>query len=330
MRFRSFRSPLTSLLFGTLVLAVAVSGRSLVSADEPAGAPESGTAGPGSRKPSVKSPAEPEFVRLTKTEQGGPSALETAIVRYVREKDGERTVVDLIGAIHIGEASYYERLNEAFTSYESLLYELVAHPDANKPQERGESGPAMSVVGGSQQALKNLLGLEFQLDGIDYSKENFVHADMSPDEFEKSMKDRNESWTKMYFRSIGFSAVQPGQNDSGAALLGALFSGNRELQFKRAFAAQMGDMKVAVGGLSGKNGSTILTERNRVALEKLDEILEQGRTNVGVFYGAAHLPDMEKRLFERGFKRGETIWLEAWNLRDPSEKAKSEDAAAEK
>lgn len=329
MRFRSFRSPLTSVSFGLLVLAVAVSERQVVSADEPTtNSPAASPAEPAEAKPaSAKSESEPEFVRLTKTETGGPSALETAIVRYVREKDGKRTVVDLIGAIHIGESSYYERLNEAFGSYESLLYELVAHPDANKPQQREESGPALSVIGGSQQALKNLLGLEFQLEGIDYSKENFVHADMSPDEFEKSMKDRNESWTKMYFRSIGFSAVQPGQNDSGAALLGALFSGNRELQFKRAFAAQMGDMKVAVGGLSGKNGSTILTERNRVALEKLDEILEQGKTNVGVFYGAAHLPDMEKRLLERGFTRGETTWLEAWNLRDPSNEPESDEPA---
>jgi hypothetical protein len=140
------------------------------------------------------------------------------------------------------------------------------------------------------------------------------------------MKERDESWTKMYFRSIGFSAVQPGQNDSGMALLGALFSENRELQLKRAFASQIGDMRMAVGALSGKEGSTILTERNRVALEKLDEILKQGKRTVGVFYGAAHLPDMEERLLDRGFTRGETTWLEAWNLRDASAKPKSKDA----
>ena len=33
---------------------------------------------------------------------------------------------------------------------------------------------------------------------IDYKKANFVHADMSPDEMAKSMKDRGESiWTIM-------------------------------------------------------------------------------------------------------------------------------------
>jgi hypothetical protein len=321
MRFSPFRPLRASLVYGLFVLAVAASGGSLVSADESAGSPP---AVDPTTEPQ-KAPADPEleFIRLTKTEKGGPSALETAIVRYVRGEGDEKTVVDLIGAVHIGEASYYKRLNEAFEEYDTLLYELVAPPDANKPAQRKERGPALSVIGGGQQAMQNLLGLEFQLTGIDYGKENFVHADMSPDEFEQSMKERNESWTKMYFRSVGFSAVQPGQNEAGFAILGALFAQNRELQLKRAFASQIGDMKVAVGALGGKDGSTILTERNRVAFEKLDEILGEGKKSVGVFYGAAHLPDMEKRLLERGFERGEIAWLEAWNLRDPSDKANS-------
>lgn len=318
MRFSPFRSPLASLLYGLLVLSVAISGRSLVLADEPAGSPPS--ANPTAEAPKADEDEEPEFIRLTKTGKGGPAALETAIVRYVRGVGDEKTVVDLIGAVHIGEASYYKRLNEKFEDYDTLLYELVAPPDANKPEQRKERGPALSVIGGGQQAMQNLLGLAFQLEGIDYGKENFVHADMSPDEFEQSMKERNESWTKMYFRSVGFSAVQPGQNEAGFAILGALFAENRELQLKRAFASQIGDMKVAVGALGGKDGSTILTERNRVAFEKLDEILGEDKKSVGVFYGAAHLPDMEKRLLERGFTRGEITWLEAWNLRDSSAK----------
>jgi hypothetical protein len=324
MRFSPFRSPLASLAYGLLVLAFAASGRSFVLADEPGASPA--PADPTAEAPKAAADSDPEFIRLTKTEKGGPSALETAIVRYVRGEGDEKTVVDLIGAVHIGEASYYDRLNKTFANYETLLYELVAPPEANKPAQRKERGPALSVIGGGQQAMQNLLGLEFQLEGIDYDQKNFVHADMSPDEFAQSMKERDESWTKMYFRSVGFSAVQPGQNEAGFAILGALFAQNRELQLKRAFASQIGDMKVAVGALGGKDGSTILTERNRVAFEKLDEILGEGKKSVGVFYGAAHLPDMEKRLLERGFERGEITWLEAWNLRDSSEKAESKDA----
>ena len=39
----------------------------------------------------------------------------------------------------------------------------------------------------AQQGLTRMLGLEFQLDRIDYTAPNFVHADMSPKEFEAAM-----------------------------------------------------------------------------------------------------------------------------------------------
>ena len=35
-----------------------------------------------------------------------------------------------------------------------------------------------SAVSGFQRLLKNILGLEFQLDAVDYSAKNFVHADL--------------------------------------------------------------------------------------------------------------------------------------------------------
>jgi hypothetical protein len=44
-----------------------------------------------------------------------------------------------------------------------------------------------------QQGLKNALELTFQLDEIDYQAGNFVHADMTPQEFEQSMAERGES-----------------------------------------------------------------------------------------------------------------------------------------
>lgn len=319
---RSRRFASLPALLGASVLALPL----VAFADEP-------SKGPAAENPTLESPEatgkeseeKTEFVRLRKTEGGDPIALETAVVRYVKQDVGAKIVVDLIGAVHIGEKAYYDRLNETFEDYETLLYELVAPPDSKVPEK--SRGPSLSVIGAGQQGMQNLLGLEFQLEGIDYGKANFVHADMSPAEFDQSMKDRGESWSKMYFRSVGFGAVQQSQNDAtGFGMLAALFSSNRELQLKRAFAEQLGDMRMAVGALGGKEGSTILTERNRVALEKLDEILKDGDRVVGVFYGAAHLPDMEERLLARGFVRDQTTWMEAWDLRDPKDSSKEKSA----
>ena len=85
-----------------------------------------------------------------------------------------------MGAIHIGDKTYYEELNRRFRRYDAVLYELVAPREANVPQPGQCPGTA---VGGVQVGMKSLLALAFQLDCIDYAAKNMVHADMSPEEF---------------------------------------------------------------------------------------------------------------------------------------------------
>jgi hypothetical protein len=46
----------------------------------------------------------------------------------------------------------------------------------------------------------------------------------------------------------------------------------------------------------------------------LDQTIAQGKKNISIFYGAAHLPDMGSRLRERGFTPVQTQWQTAWDL----------------
>ena len=62
------------------------------------------------------------------------------------------------------------------------------------------------MLSNTQVALTRLLDLSFQLDEIDYSRPNFVHADLSPAELRQSMEDRNES-LYVYFWRIFFASV---------------------------------------------------------------------------------------------------------------------------
>ena len=42
-----------------------------------------------------------------------------------------------------------------------------------------------------------------------------------------------------------------------------------------------------------------------------------GKKIIAIFYGAAHMPDFDKRLKEDfGMKRTESEWITAWNLAD--------------
>jgi hypothetical protein len=264
-----------------------------------------------------------KYVRIERDQSGEPLALQTAIVRFVSAAaDASDLTVDLIGAVHVGEKAYYESLNKAFENYDVVLYELVAPPGTRVPKG---AKPGNHPVAMLQNGLKDMLGLEHQLQYIDYTKDNMIHADMSPDEFSKSMADRNESFTAMFFRMMGQAIAQQSklQNQGKSSefdLLMALFDKDRAGALKRLMADQFENLDGAMSALDGPQGSTILTERNKVALKKLAEQIADGKKKVAIFYGAAHLPDMEKRLLaDFHLQRSMENWVTAWKLDKPAE-----------
>jgi hypothetical protein len=266
-------------------------------------------------KPSpAKVEKKPAFLRVQRDTKKQPVAMQTAIVRYTKPSDSNGPVVDLIGAVHVGDRAYYSALNKAFEQYDALLYELVAPPNA-RPKEGQASG---HPVGTLQQSLKEILDLDYQLDRVDYHKKNFVHADMSPDDFSRSMDDRGESFWTLLFRMMGQGMAVQAKNPERSTdmqLLAALFSPNRPLALKRAMAEQFEDLEGSMGVFDGPNGSVIITERNKVALDVLRKELDAGKKKLGVFYGAGHLADMEKRLIaDFGLQRASETWLTAWDM----------------
>ncbi len=260
------------------------------------------------------------FIRIRRDADKKPVAMETSIVRYFgKNKEGEKIVVDLIGVVHIGEREYYEQLNDRFDQYDALLYELVAPEGTRIPKGGGRKGGA-NPIAALQKGMQASLGLKFQLDLIDYTKDNFIHADMTPTEFMESMKNNNESMLKTVFRAMGQSMAMQTKNakkgkNSDAELLMAMFSDDREYKLRQVMAEQMQDIESGMLIFEGDNGSTIINHRNRKALTVMEREIKNGKKKIGVFYGAGHLPDMEERLLrDFGMKRAGAKWLPAWNL----------------
>ena len=289
-----------------------------------------------------------KFIRMTMNPERPriPQSLDTSIIRFVPtdEKLAKAGVtVDLIGAIHIGDQAYFQKLDKSFKQYDALLYEMVAEKDetGGAPQrweDRDQPGTGtaqaprktavseeksfeagMTVIGGMQLGAKDMLGLAFQLDGINYNAPNMVHADMSPEEFAQKMKDRGESFFTMFMQLFMQGLAQQRANKQGGAsdvaLLFAFFSSDRELALKRVLAKQFAETDI-LDMLGGEKGSTIITERNLIALDVLSEQLAKGKKRIGIFYGAGHLGDMSRRLVsDFGMKFTGEKWVEAWNLR---------------
>lgn len=273
---------------------------------------------------------ESPFLRIVRDKDGTPLAMQTSIVRYkLPPRDGKAATVDLIGAVHIGDRGYYEQLNKAFKAYDALLYELVAPEDHQVPKNAEPN--VGHPIGAMQSGMSGMLELEHQLGIVNYRAKNFVHADMSPEEFDKTMEARGESFWAMMFRAMGHSMGRQeagGGGPSDTDLLFALFSKDRALKLKRLMCLEFEDLEGAMVALEGPEGSTIITERNKIALDVLREQLEKGRRTLGIFYGAGHLPDMEERLLaDFGAKRvGDVRWLTAWDMQPKPAAAPGDDA----
>ena len=223
--------------------------------------------------------------------------------------------VDLVAAVHVAEGSYYRQLNREFRKYDAVLYELVAPEGTKVPKGGGSSGSPVSML---QNGLTKVLELEFQLKEIDYNRKNMVHADMSPEQFAESMRRRGESVFGMFLRMLGYAMAR--QNQEGGAtdaqLLLALLDKNRALALKRVLAQQFEEMEGSLLAIEGPEGSTMISERNKVALKELRRQLDAGKRKIAIFYGAGHMPDFQKRLREEfDLVPASTRWIDAWNLK---------------
>lgn len=266
------------------------------------------------------------FIRITRSDDGKPLSLDTSITTYSASKDGAQ--VDLIGAIHIGEKAYYRQLNKLFDQYDVLLYELVA-PEGTVISKRSaeESSNPVSFL---QNTMKEFLGLQSQLEKVDYDKKHFVRADMTPDQISQKMAERGDSMMTIALSTFVDAMRQQNkaalkQNSSSAGSL-ADMDLSELLQDPLKAKVTLAEQFVASGSLDQALGSSlnqlIVLDRNAEAMKGLQKQLAAGKKKIGIFYGAAHLPDMEKRLADEfGMKKGEVTWIPAWDLTKSNGKA---------
>lgn len=252
-----------------------------------------------------------QFIRVDEDEKA--ARLQTAVTRF--EKDGAK--VDLIGAVHIGDKAYYEALNKRFEGYEVLLFEMIGGENIRPgrvveeevDEEEAEPNLLRSIYDQSAKALK-LVG---QVEHIDYHAKNFLHADLTTREFERMQEERGES-------IVGFmmGAEKGGTTPKPLKFIYGIFARRPDL-LKLSLIHTLGDGDDQIASLAGDN--VIIGDRNVRCLEVLARELAAGRKNVGIFYGAAHYPDMQKRLVEQGFVRTNHEWVTAWNVLKPIKKS---------
>lgn len=265
------------------------------------------------------------WLKLERNERGVPLQLATSIVRFegeFRADDGETRAVsvDLIGAIHLGEAAYYERLNAEFKEYETVVFELVADEgfdvkdlaDAKEAKNAKPSSP-LDVIPLFQQSMADALGFVNQTDGIDYSAPNLKRGDANADDFLVRLTTGGD--VPNFFVNSAFDSLF--SSDSGRSegwLLACLLAKDKRLALRRFFADELARTELV--GQPNERETALIHFRNEIAIDVAQKELEAGKTKIAVFYGAAHLDDLARRVEKTltDSRRSEPRWLTAWSM----------------
>jgi hypothetical protein len=267
---------------------------------------------------------QPRFIRV-KEEGDKVTGLEIAISRYTNKS--KTVTVDLVGVVHVGDRAYYQELNKRFPGYDVVLYELVAPQGTRVPRGGKKDGVSAFIAG----LMTSVLDLDSQLTAIDYHQKNFVHADLSFEGMMEAAKARGESGLTLglaviadLFRQQNKSATKKKKDEDAPEDLDFLTALASPVLLKRQMARQMVD-NIELGPTLQ---NLLVADRNKKACEVLTDEISDGKAKIAIFYGAAHMPDFDKRLREEfGLRLQGQEWLTAWNLSgsagDPTQRLKS-------
>jgi hypothetical protein len=261
--------------------------------------------------------AQEAYVRIAEGDAPGDAALQCAVGHF-RHADSDVEVI-LYGVVHVAEYDYYAAVQRDLDSYTSVLYEGVS-PGESEPTESDRA------LGDLQQLMGDMLGLQFQKDGIDYTRSNLIHADMTMDELKERLGGGSVNPMGQFMSEEQLERMAP-MLRMAANFGKMLMEQNPEMRdnLKMQFAQQLGnaDMNNAMGE---QMTQVILIDRNEVCFNVLQEQLQrQDSGTIAIFYGAAHMPNLESRLNEIGFNLTTKRWMSAWQIGEgvPSDLADS-------
>ena len=257
------------------------------------------------------------------------SELQVAVRQFVPHTQSQ-PVVWLVGVSHVGESNYYARLQKLLNAQELVLFEGVTDR-ASRAAGRKNFEKSDEDLGSLQNTMAESLGLAFQLDAIDYERPHFRNSDLTIEQIAQLIAKEGppggsrQSKTAKEFQNL----LEMMQGDSlVATLVGAamkLIGSSPKVQ------AMMKLMMIEVlgrfeGDMSQFQGlppewqrliQILIHARNEAVLKDLQTELRK-RTppkSIAVFYGAAHMEDMERRLRrDLGYLPGREEWFSAFSV----------------
>ncbi len=263
---------------------------------------------------------------------------QTAIRRFT-PLHGNGPSVYLVAAIHIGEKSYYKQLQQFLDKQGVVLYEGVrpSRRAATTKSVRAARLHTSSVAEppvGIQKKLSDALNLQFQRDGIRYDRSQFRNSDLDWDTMNALATKAGPDTQKRLAELKNSVSGGPNVTRTGQ-IVDKVLTVSASTPFVAAILRRLlvtalcdSDKIRALAGLKQEqNGpsnsakkldSILLDERNKVVLADLKSLLKPSKRtpkplqSIAIFYGAAHMKDIEQHLIsDLGYRPAEAQWLTA-------------------
>ncbi len=278
---------------------------------------------------------EPEpYLRAVDDEAGGRVLQIASRTLVSPEKQGPS--VTLLGVSHLGNKTYYKEIQKKLDRADLVLFEGVGFGDKVPKKNVGSS----NAVSEMQLSLARSMGLVFQLEAIRYDRAHFRNSDLSSE----SLMTRLKGGPLKSGRSLkeGSSEKSQVSGQENKELMEALSGNSFVLNFlgkalsffgkdpkfralmKLAIVETLGAIEGDVTRLAESSGpdmekfmKVLLEDRNTIVFRDLRKVLngKNPPKEIVVFYGAAHMPDLEKRLVEKlGFQSKRDDWLVAFGV----------------
>ena len=247
--------------------------------------------------------------------------LQIALRKMTPEKK-DQPVIWLVGVAHIGEPAYYRKLQKFLNKCDLVLYEGVG--DSPRKMREAEDPASASLQGD----LADALDLVFQLRAIDYAPEHFRNSDTSmeglKDLMEKAARESEAGEQASEELNRLLATMQGGGLMSGLVdglMVWLKNSPQLKNMVKLMFIEMLGNIKGDMGAARmppemQKLMELLIDERNKVVMQDLGKEWRKPEPpgSIAVFYGAAHMHDLEERIAERGYRPGKDRWLTAISL----------------
>jgi hypothetical protein len=224
--------------------------------------------------------------------------------------------VELVGAIHIAEKEYYAKLNKHLAKFDAVLFECVgsrediAELQSGKRSANHKKAGKDDMLSTAYGALSSILKMPYQTEAVDYTASNFVHADVSDDEFARMFRAKGLDMDQVLF---GGSSKWGLTYDRYVLKLATFIAGRTTIKRMAAQSLMGIDLPEKGGSLRGRAfQEIIIKERDTHAMAVLSHQLAIGKKRLALFYGAEHLPDFARRLERRGWRKTDEAWDDAW------------------